>query len=84
MEALVDQLEFPIDFKGQAKAERLSTILVYSGVVIALLAGLITQNLTILFYVFFSCLVATLAVVVPAYPFYKKNPPQWLKVKYDF
>lgn len=83
MDALVDQLEFPIDFKGQAKAERYSIALVYAGALIALLTGLITQDLSLLFYTFAGCLVATLCVVVPAYSFYKKNPPQWLQVKYD-
>lgn len=83
MDGLADQFEFPIDFKGQEKADKLAIILVYSSVVIALLAGLLTQNLTILFGVYAGSLIVTLAIVVPPYPFYKQNPPQWLQVKYE-
>lgn len=77
-------IEFPIDFEGQKKVDRIVKLGVFLAVPISVLAGLVTDNITNVIIAFVACLVLTLVAVLPSWPAYNKNPLQWLQVKYDF
>lgn len=78
-----DLFEFPIDFEGQKKVDHIINLYVFVLALLSVLVGFVTQNLFLLLVTFASVLVVTLIIVLPAWPQYKKNPVQWLQVKYD-
>lgn len=88
MDALAAQVnalvEFPIDFEGQKKVDRIVFFAIYAAIPISVLAGAVTQNIVNLLVAFAACVIVTLVVVLPAWPQYKKNPVEWLQVKYNF
>ncbi|KNE01214.2 hypothetical protein QG37_02104 [Candidozyma auris] len=78
-----DLFEFPIDFEGQKKVDHIINLYVFVSALLSVLVGFVTQNLFLLLVTFASVLVVTSIIVLPAWPQYKKNPVQWLQVKYD-
>lgn len=83
-EKINEAIEFPIDFVGQKKADIYAKYGLVFTAVLSVVSGLVTDNIFVSAYVFGACLLAVFAVVLPPYPFYKKNPSQWLQVKYEF
>lgn len=75
-------IEFPIDFEGQKKVNRLTCSLVYLAIPISVFAGFVTQNIINLVIAFAATILVTLVVVLPAWPLYNQNPVNWLEVKY--
>lgn len=75
-------LEFSIDFKGQEVAESYINYILYSSIPVSFLVGLISQELKYCVYSFGGFIILSLLVVLPNYPFYNKNPVNWLQVKY--
>lgn len=76
-------LEFPIDFEGQKKVDRIISLFVPVSAVVSVTVGFITQSLFSLLVTFALAVLVTSVLVLPAWPQYKKNPVQWLQVKYD-
>lgn len=76
-------IEFPIDFEGQKKVDRLVFFLVYLAIPISVIVGFVTQNIINLLFAFAATILVTLVVALPSWPHYKKNPVKWLQVKYD-
>ena len=76
-------IEFPIDFEGQKKADKYVSVYLYVSCLVSVLAGFLTQDIVNLLYAFAACTLVTAITVLPAWPCYKKNPTQWLQVKYD-
>lgn len=83
MDSIAEQLEFPIDFKGQEKAESIVKIGNYLAIVTSFFLGLIAQDITVLVYSFLAISLIILLLVLPSWPIYKKNPVKWLKVQYE-
>lgn len=77
------QIEFPIDFQGQQKADNLIKVLLISAIIFSVLAGFVTDNINSVVVTFGVCLAATFLLVLPPWPTYRKNPVTWLLVKYD-
>ncbi|ODQ81375.1 hypothetical protein BABINDRAFT_33756 [Babjeviella inositovora NRRL Y-12698] len=81
MDALPDLIEFPIDFVGQRKANRLTNLLLFSGAALSVLVGFVSQSFINTIYAFAGVFVLTLVAIVPAWPYFNKNPVVWLKPK---
>lgn len=77
-------IEFPIDFEGQKKVDRLISYSVYSIGIISVLVGIITGNISYLLFTSAAGIAALLVAVLPPWSCYNQNPVLWLKVKYDF
>lgn len=88
MENIASQLsayiEFPIDFEGQKKVDRLISYSVYSIGIIGVLVGVCTGNITYCFATCIAGIAALFVAVLPPWSCYNKDPVLWLKVKYDF
>jgi len=78
LDPIRDVLEGQIDFKGQQLAEFLFTALLSTVGVIAFIAGFYTKNVYNCLWVGLAGTALTFVVVVPAWPFYNKNPVRWL------
>lgn len=76
-------LEFPIDFEGQKKVDRIVFFFVPAAAILSVLAGFITQNLLLLLVTFGLTVFVTLVLVLPPWAQYRQNPVQWLQVKYE-
>lgn len=87
MENIADQInsliEFPIDFEGQKKVDKIVKYSVYLAIPVSVVAGFITDNIVSALIAFAACILLTLVVVLPAWPSFNQNPSTWLKVKYD-
>ncbi|KAJ2489664.1 hypothetical protein IWW37_003802 [Coemansia sp. RSA 2050] len=70
-----------IDFAGQRLASSLSSALVVGSAVVALLAGLATQKLSLCFYTYVCGIVLTYAAVLLPWPAFNRNPVVWLSRK---
>ncbi|OBA23427.1 hypothetical protein METBIDRAFT_34727 [Metschnikowia bicuspidata var. bicuspidata NRRL YB-4993] len=81
--AISTAIEFPIDFEGQKKASQYTSLFLYVSVIASVSAGFLTQNILHILYVLATCIAVTALAILPAWPAYKKNPTQWLQVKYD-
>lgn len=83
MDSIASQLEFPIDFVGQAKAHSIiNKSLFFVAAPLAFLAGFVSGNLLYSVVAFAASITVLLAVVLPSWPAYNKNPVKWLEVKY--
>lgn len=82
MSSLQDILEFPIDFKGQEKANSIAK-LSYLSVPLSFIAGFLSQDIFSVILVFGVVQLLVFVAVLPNWPFYNKNPVNWLKVEYD-
>lgn len=78
-----DLLEFPIDFEGQKKVDRIITLFVPVSAIVSVIAGFLTQSLFLLVVTFALTVLVTLVLVLPPWPQYKQNPVKWLQVKYE-
>lgn len=78
-----DLLEFPIDFEGQKKADRIISFFVPTAAILSVLAGFVTQSLLLLLVTFGLTVFVTLVLVLPPWAQYRQNPVKWLQVKYE-
>lgn len=76
-------IEFPIDFEGQKKVDRIVKYAVYLAIPISVVAGFVTDNIVSAFIAFAAVIFVTLLIVLPPWPSYNQNPSTWLQVKYD-
>jgi len=85
MDAIIEQArqvwEGQIDFEGQRFVELLSTVLLSAAGFLAFVVGFITQNIHNTLWIGLGGTVLTFVVCVPPWPFYNKNPVQWLPSK---
>jgi len=78
LEQVRDAFEGQIDFEGQRLAEMLTTVLLGAAGIVAFLVGYFTQDILMTLYVGLAGTALTFLVVVPQWPFYNKNPEDWL------
>lgn len=82
-EIISTAIEFPIDFEGQKKAQHNLSVFLYVSIIASVLSGFLTQNIFNVLYIFVACIAAAAVVILPPWSAYRKNPVQWLQVKYD-
>lgn len=80
MESIGAFLEFPVDFKGQARVEEIVNKYNYLIILTSVITGFISQNLFSIVIIFVIEVIVLLAIVLPNWPIYRKTPVQWLKV----
>ncbi|KAL1793440.1 hypothetical protein ACET3X_008422 [Alternaria dauci] len=78
LEQARDAFEGQIDFEGQRLAEMLSTVLLGAAGIIAFIVGYLQQDIRLTLYIGLAGSALTFLVVVPPWPFYNKNPEDWL------
>ncbi|KAF2128580.1 SPC12-domain-containing protein [Dothidotthia symphoricarpi CBS 119687] len=78
LEQVRDAVEGQIDFEGQRLAEMLTTVLLGAAGIVAFLVGFMQQDIRLALYIGLAGTALTFAVVVPPWPFYNKNPEDWL------
>ncbi|CAA9958119.1 hypothetical protein CFE70_001674 [Pyrenophora teres f. teres 0-1] len=78
LEQVRDAVEGQIDFEGQRLAEMLSTVLLGAAGILAFVIGYMQQDIRLALYVGLAGTALTFLVVVPPWPFYNKNPEDWL------
>ncbi|KAJ4310368.1 hypothetical protein N0V94_008482 [Neodidymelliopsis sp. IMI 364377] len=78
LEQVRDAVEGQIDFEGQRLAEMLTTVLLGAAGIIAFLVGFAQQDIKLALYIGLAGTALTFLVVVPPWPFYNKNPEDWL------
>jgi len=83
-EQLLDQVrdfvDGQIDFEGQKLAENLANIALTIVGAIAFLVGYFLQDIKLAVWVGLGGTALTFLVIVPAWPFFNKNPVKWLPV----
>lgn len=67
-----------MDFEGQKQAEALLVRLLVAFAAIGFIAGYATGNFALMAYINAAGLVITLLAVVPDWPFFRRNPLNWL------
>ncbi|KAF2028487.1 microsomal signal peptidase 12 kDa subunit [Setomelanomma holmii] len=78
LERVRDAVEGQIDFEGQRLVEMLTTVLLGAAGIIAFIAGYATQDIRLALYIGLAGTALTFLVVVPPWPFFNKNPENWL------
>ncbi|KAF4548015.1 Microsomal signal peptidase 12 kDa subunit (SPC12)-like protein [Elsinoe fawcettii] len=82
MDAYLDKArdiwEGQIDFEGQRLVEVLSNVLLSVVGVTAFLVGYITENITYTLWLGLAGTAFTFLIVVPPWPFFNRNPVNWL------
>ncbi|OAL51232.1 microsomal signal peptidase 12 kDa subunit [Pyrenochaeta sp. DS3sAY3a] len=78
LEQVRDAVEGQIDFEGQRLAELLTTVLLGAAGIIAFLVGFATQDIKLALYIGLAGTALTFVVVVPPWPFFNKDPENWL------
>ncbi|KAF9352479.1 hypothetical protein BGX34_012127 [Mortierella sp. NVP85] len=71
-------LEFHIDFQGQRLADHLTQGLISAFGVVGFLVGFLLQDIRLSLYIFVAGTVLTSVLVIPAWPYFKKNSVRWL------
>ncbi|CAJ2506013.1 Uu.00g001430.m01.CDS01 [Anthostomella pinea] len=83
-EQLLDQVrdvvDGQIDFEGQKLAEVLATGLLAAVGAVSFLVGFFLQDIVLALRIGLAGTALTFLVVVPPWPFFKRNPVQWLPV----
>ncbi|CAM1510319.1 Fc.00g006540.m01.CDS01 [Cosmosporella sp. VM-42] len=81
-EEILDQVrdiaDGQIDFGGQKLAEQLATVLLVASGWLAFVVGYFLQDIKLAVYVGLAGTVSTFLVVVPPWPFFKRQPVRWL------
>ncbi|KAG0296079.1 hypothetical protein BGZ96_010243 [Linnemannia gamsii] len=70
--------EYHIDFEGQNLAEQLTQGVISCFGVIAFLVGMFFQDIRLSMYIFVAGIVVAAFMVIPAWPYLRKNPIKWL------
>jgi len=73
-----DAVEAPIDFEGQRLATLVNYVLLSGFGIVSFFVGFLTENVYYALYVGLAGLAVTLLAVVPPWPFYNRDPVQWL------
>ncbi|XP_026477935.1 signal peptidase complex subunit 1 [Ctenocephalides felis] len=68
-----------MDYEGQARAEKLSRLIVTLFGVIGLIYGYVVQQFSMTVYILGAGFVVALLITVPAWPFYRLKPLNWQK-----
>ncbi|KAF8961895.1 hypothetical protein BGZ46_001285 [Entomortierella lignicola] len=71
-------LEYHIDFQGQHLAEKITQGVISAFGVIAFLVGFILQDIRVSLFIFSAGILLSALLVVPAWPYLRKNPIRWL------
>ncbi|EFX00141.1 microsomal signal peptidase [Grosmannia clavigera kw1407] len=74
---MADQL-LDRDFEGQRLCDSLATILLSAVAAIAFLVGYVLQDIKLSLFIALGGTALTFLVVLPAWPFFNKNPVKWL------
>ncbi|KAI5457900.1 microsomal signal peptidase 12 kDa subunit-domain-containing protein [Mariannaea sp. PMI_226] len=77
-----DVVEAQIDFEGQRLAELLATVLLVLSGALSFLVGYFLQDIKLTLFAGLGGTALTFLVVTPAWPFYNKNPVNWLPAGY--
>ncbi|XP_043268374.1 signal peptidase complex subunit 1 isoform X2 [Venturia canescens] len=72
-----------MDYDGQARAERLSRVIITLFGVVGLIWGYVIQQFSQTIYILGAGFVMAAIITVPAWPMYRRNPLEWLKPQTD-
>ncbi|KAF9102780.1 hypothetical protein BGX27_010857 [Mortierella sp. AM989] len=70
--------EYHIDFQGQSLAEQITQGVISAFGVVGFLIGFALQDIRVSLFIFAAGIVLTALLVIPAWPYLKKNPIRWL------
>uniref|UniRef100_A0A6M2DNW1 Signal peptidase complex subunit 1 n=1 Tax=Xenopsylla cheopis TaxID=163159 RepID=A0A6M2DNW1_XENCH len=68
-----------MDYEGQARAEKLSRIIITFFGVIGLIYGYVIQQFSMTVYILGAGFLVAILLTVPAWPFYRLKPLNWQK-----
>ncbi|KAL1895744.1 hypothetical protein Cpir12675_003135 [Ceratocystis pirilliformis] len=71
-------LDGQIDFKGQTFAELIQNIVMSIFGIAAFIYGYINQDIRSALFIVLGGAIVTIILVVPQWPFYRRNPVTWL------
>jgi signal peptidase complex subunit 1 len=80
LEQVRDISEGQIDFEGQRLAELLATALLATVGGIVFIVGFFLQDIKLALYIGLAGTALTFVLIVPPWPFFKRNPVKWLPV----
>lgn len=72
--SIISKLDPPIDYVGQSLASKLMYLIFGVGYTAALIAGIMSNDLTYTVYFGVATIAISFIVVVPSWRFYRKNP----------
>mmetsp|Transcript_16782 Transcript_16782/g.28776 ORF Transcript_16782/g.28776 Transcript_16782/m.28776 type:complete len:86 (-) Transcript_16782:482-739(-) len=75
---MLDHLFRPMDFQGQKLAELLMVRLLVIAAAISWIVGFLCKDFKLMVQICGAALALTSLVVLPAWPFYSRNPLNWL------
>ncbi|KAI0166223.1 SPC12-domain-containing protein [Xylariaceae sp. FL1272] len=75
-----DVVDGQIDFEGQKLADQLATILLSIVGAVSFLVGFILQDIALALKIGLAGTALTFLLIVPPWPFFNRNPVQWLPV----
>ncbi|VVB09816.1 unnamed protein product [Arabis nemorensis] len=67
-----------MDWQGQKLAEQLMQILLLIAAIVAFVVGYVTASFRTMMLIYAGGVVLTTLVTVPNWPFFNRNPLQWL------
>ncbi|ORX52792.1 microsomal signal peptidase 12 kDa subunit [Hesseltinella vesiculosa] len=79
--AIIDYLQWTIDYKGQRLNEYLTHILLVITSVAAFAAGYMTESMRMILAVFAFGFIVTSVVVLPPWPMYRRHQLKWKQIK---
>ncbi|CAG9809999.1 unnamed protein product [Chironomus riparius] len=68
-----------MDFEGQAKAEKISRLIITLFGFVGLIFGAVIQQFSQTIYILAAGFVLALLITIPPYPLYRKKPLNWQK-----
>jgi signal peptidase complex subunit 1 len=73
-----DYVEGEIDFDGQRRAEVFATMFLALSTLLGFNVGYVKQDIVLALYITLGGTILTFLLVVPPWPFFKRNPVKWL------
>ncbi|KAK9872006.1 hypothetical protein WA026_015252 [Henosepilachna vigintioctopunctata] len=80
---MLEFLDWHMDYKGQALAEKLSRIIITLFGTIGLVCGYAVQQFSMTVYILGAGFVLASLLTIPPWPMYSKNPLNWQSMKKD-
>lgn len=81
LDCLFKKVDPPIDYVGQELASKLLTMIFIIGYALAISIGYILDDLKYALFITIATTVIAFLFVVPAWPFYRRNPVKFVESK---